>query len=119
MTADSVFPALIGGGWRSMTFAPFRPGVEICWLQQGAPAVALLRYAPGAAVPLHRHDGLESVLVLDGAQSDQNGRYGAGSLILNRPGTTHAVWSDEGCVVLIQWERPVHFLEPEPDDPSA
>jgi anti-sigma factor ChrR (cupin superfamily) len=93
-----------------MRFAPFRDGVEICRLRADDPAVALLRYAPGAAVPRHMHTGLETILVLEGAQSDERGHYPAGTLVLNPTGTEHSVWSEGGCVVLIQWERPVRFL---------
>lgn len=98
-------------GWQSMTFEPFREGVEICWIRRADPGVALLRYAPGASVPRHLHTGLETILVLDGSQSDETGTYEAGDLVLNPEGTTHSVWSDYGCVVLIAWERPVQFLE--------
>ncbi|MEO8243474.1 MAG: cupin domain-containing protein [bacterium] len=80
----------------------------------GEPAVALLRYAPGAGVPAHRHNGLETILVLDGVQSDERGDYPAGTLMLNPAGSAHRVWSDMGCVVLIQWNRQVEFLDPEP-----
>jgi anti-sigma factor ChrR (cupin superfamily) len=102
--------ALLTGGWEQIHFAPFRDGVEIARLHDGPPAVALLRYAPGAHVPAHRHAALETILVLAGAQSDEHGTYGAGSLVLNPAGTTHRVWSEEGCVVLIQWTLPVEFL---------
>ena len=104
-------PDLSGGGWRSMAFAPFRDGVEICWIKTGDPGVALLRYAPGARVPMHRHTGLETILVLDGSQSDERGTYETGALVLNAEGTAHSVWSDTGCVILIEWERPVRFLD--------
>jgi anti-sigma factor ChrR (cupin superfamily) len=103
-------PGLLGGGWRDAAFAPFREGVEISRLHEGPPAVALLRYTPGAGVPAHYHRGLETILVLEGAQSDDRGTYPEGSLILNPEGTSHRVWSDEGCVVLIQWTLPVEFL---------
>ena len=93
-----------------MPFKPFREGIEICLLWQGSPDVALLRYAPGASVPRHRHLGLETILVLTGTQSDDSGTYGAGSIIFNPAGSEHRVWSDAGCVVLIQWERPVEFV---------
>lgn len=96
--------------WRSLLFEPFREGVEIHHIQQGAPAIALLRYAAGASVPRHLHTGLETILVLEGEQSDERGDYGAGSFVVNPEGTAHSVWSDPGCVVLIQWERPVRFL---------
>jgi anti-sigma factor ChrR (cupin superfamily) len=103
--------ALLSGGWRDQPFGPFREGVEICRLWAGPPEVALLRYAPGAAVPRHRHGGLETIVVLDGAQSDERGTYGAGHVVLNPAGSEHAVRSERGCVVLIQWERPVEIIE--------
>ncbi len=105
---------LTDGGWQALDFSPFRDGVEICALREGEPAVAVLRYAPGAAVPRHLHTGLETIVVLDGVQSDEHGNYPAGSLILNPEGVVHSVWSEPGCVVLVQWERPVRFLEEGP-----
>ncbi|MCE5973109.1 cupin domain-containing protein [Sinirhodobacter sp. WL0062] len=104
------FSTLLDGGWRDFTFRHFRDGVEIATLMDGEPGVALLRYAPGAGVPRHRHTGLETILVLEGVQSDERGDYPAGSLILNPEGTVHSVWSQPGCIVLIQWNRPVEFL---------
>lgn len=101
---------LAAGGWRDATYQPFRDGVDISPILTGEPAVALLRYAPGAGVPRHRHTGLETIMVLDGVQSDDHGDYPAGALILNPEGTEHRVWSDTGCVVLIQWNRAVEFV---------
>jgi anti-sigma factor ChrR (cupin superfamily) len=46
-------------------------------------------------------------------QSDENGDYGVGALVLNPVGTEHSVWSQNGCAVLIQWARPVIILEEE------
>ncbi len=100
-------------------FEPFRDGVDIHYVKRGAPAVALLRYAPGARVPRHRHTGLESILVLEGEQSDERGTYPAGSFVLNPEGSSHSVWSETGCVVLIQWERPVEFLNKDSDQEPA
>lgn len=102
---------LTKGGWRTLDFEPFREGVEICRLLKGEPEVALLRYQAGASVPRHLHQGLETILVLDGTQSDENGTYSAGSLCINPAGSMHSVHSDDGCVVLIQWEKPVKILE--------
>jgi anti-sigma factor ChrR (cupin superfamily) len=98
------------GGWKHLDFEYFREGVEICRLITGEPELALLKYAPGAAVPKHLHQGLETILVLEGSQSDEFGTYGAGSLVANPQGTIHSVSSEEGCVVLIQWTRPVKIL---------
>jgi len=86
--------------------------VEIHVLQESADSgrVALLRYAPGAEVPAHRHEGYEFIYVLEGEQSDERGSYSAGSFVINEPGVSHRVVSVGGCVVLIHWQRPVVFL---------
>ena len=72
---------LIDGGWKSFDFEVFRKGIEICRLSPEEPVVALLRYEPGASVPKHQHKGLETILVLEGEQSDERGNYPAGSLV--------------------------------------
>ncbi|MDO8882373.1 MAG: cupin domain-containing protein [Pseudotabrizicola sp.] len=110
MTKPKSISQLLPDGWQDMEFMPFREGVEICHLWQGIPDVALLRYAPGASVPRHRHLGLETILVLTGTQSDDTGTFGEGDLVFNPAGSEHRVWSVPGCVVLIQWERPVEFI---------
>lgn len=107
------FPDFLSGGWRDLPFEPFRDGVEISVIAEGAPTVALLRYAPGASVPRHQHPGLETVLVLEGSQRDERGVYRAGALVLNTVASEHDVRSDDGCVVLIQWAEPVQFVSAE------
>ncbi len=101
---------LLNGGWQTLKFDPFREGIEICLLRSKFPQVALLRYAAGASVPRHRHTGLETIIVLEGEQSDESGSYPQGSVVLNPQGSEHSVWSSSGCVVLIQWESAVEFV---------
>ena len=104
---------LAAGGWKNLDLGPFRDGVTLHWIKPfegDQPGVALLKYEAGAVVPRHRHEGLETILVLQGTQSDETGDYGAGTYIVNAAGTEHSVWSDTGCVVLIQWDRPVTIL---------
>lgn len=98
----------------TLPWQPFRPGVEIYWLygDSTGPAAALLRYAPGAQVPHHDHTGYEHIIVLSGSQRDQHQTYSIGSLVVNAPGTDHRVTSDEGCLVLIIWEKPVLIRDP-------
>ncbi len=89
-----------------------RPGVAIHALHRdpsGDIRAALLRYESGAQVAAHWHDGLEYIFVLEGSQSDERGDYPAGTLVMNPPGSRHAVVSPGGCTVLIIWERPVRF----------
>ncbi|MEM6256114.1 MAG: cupin domain-containing protein [Cyanobacteria bacterium P01_D01_bin.156] len=93
-----------------LSWERFRPGIEIHRLYgdgQRGPAAALLKYEPGATVPDHDHSGYEHILVLSGAQQDHQGKHSAGTLVINPPNTSHAVASDEGCIVLIIWEKPV------------
>ncbi len=100
------------GGWE-----PLRQGVDIRRIYQNGldgPAAALLRYQPGASIPLHQHMGYEHILVLDGTQSDEYGNYSSGSLVIHPPGSSHQVFSSTGCVVLIIWERPPRFCEVAP-----
>jgi len=111
------FAGFLSLGWQEAVYEPFREGVEIARLHDGPPAVALLRYAPGAGVPAHFHRGLETILVLEGTQSDERGTYATGALVLNPEGTSHRVWSEDGCVVLIQWTLPVEFLSTDPEAP--
>ena len=90
----------------------FRPGITASWIYQdgeSGAAAAFLKYEKGAGAPAHQHIGFEHILVLDGSQSDENGHYGAGTVLISPPGTRHSVHSAEGCVVLAIWEKPVAF----------
>lgn len=101
-----------GQALADLPWQPFRPGVEIARLYgdgAGGPSAALLRYAPGATVPRHDHDDFEHIVVLSGSQRDERGVYGVGTLLVHGAGTSHAVASDDGCVVLAIWNAPVRF----------
>ncbi len=96
-----------------LRWEPFRDGVEIHRLYdrgENGPSAALLRYQPGARIPMHAHPGYEHIFVLSGSQIDQGGSHLAGTLVINPPGSRHDVHSPEGCTVLAIWERPVVFL---------
>lgn len=101
---------LIGGGWKDLEYEPFKPGITAHWLLTGEPGIAILWYEPGASAPLHLHVDVETILVLDGTQSDEHGTYSRGDFIINPKGSRHSVTSDEGCVVLLTYTRPVRFL---------
>jgi predicted ChrR family anti-sigma factor len=107
-------PDLLQGDYERFDWQPFRPGVQLARLYrdgEDGPEAALLRYAPGASVPAHVHRGFEHILVLEGCQEDERGRYARGSLLIHGPDTGHRVASAEGCIVLAIWGRPVKILE--------
>lgn len=99
---------------KTVEWQGFRSGVDIHRLYETENSrAALLRYEAGASVPEHEHTGWEHILVLRGSQSDEKQDYSQGSLIIHPPGSTHKVKSEEGCLVLAIWEKPVAFLEGE------
>ncbi|MBT5649529.1 MAG: cupin domain-containing protein [Rhodospirillaceae bacterium] len=106
---------VVAGDFSNRKWQEFKPGVQASWVYENGesgPACAFLKYAPGTAIPWHWHPAHEHILVLEGSQSDENGTYRAGSVLISRPGSGHTVRSDEGCVVLAVWEKPVQFTLP-------
>ncbi len=65
----------------------------------GSEQVVLFRFAPGARVDPHVHDGSEEVFVLEGTLQDDHGAYPTGSWLRNPHGSSHAAWSDDGCLL--------------------
>ena len=96
-----------------LPWEPFHPGVDRHILYDCSPegpVAALLRYQPNTKIAAHEHVGHEHILVLSGAQEDERGRYEAGTLVINPPGTRHNVRSPDGCIVLAIWQQPVKFI---------
>jgi anti-sigma factor ChrR (cupin superfamily) len=67
-------------------------------------------YGKDGEIPLHEHDGYEHILMLTGSQRDEKGVYEAGTLIINPPGSRHKVTSEDGCIALAIYEKPVRFF---------
>lgn len=91
----------------------FRPGVSLYPLHgepPGPQSSALLRYQPGARVPAHTHLGVEHILVIQGSQEDEFGHYPTGTLLVSPKGSSHAVASAEGCVVLAVWGEGIEVI---------
>ena len=116
MTGPIVISGLLDAAtdFDALDWQPLHPGVDVVDLyppvSDGARA-ALLRYQPGATVPWHVHGGFEHILVLRGSQQDASGVYRAGTLVVNLPGSTHQVSSEEGCIVLAVWQKQVQLLD--------
>ncbi len=63
---------------------------------------SLVRYLPGTSFRKHSHPLGEEIFVLEGIFSDEEGNYPAGTYIRNAPGTSHAPFSKEGCLLLVK-----------------
>lgn len=91
------------GKWRKHT----APGIEfqILSLDPATDALtSLVRLAPGAKLPRHRHAREEQCWVLEGdvRQTDDSIRMQAGDFFRAMPGTTHdPITTDHGCLLLI------------------
>jgi putative transcriptional regulator len=77
----------VGASLDHLRWNSVAPGVEEYVLRTSAPGyrTSLLRIAPGKAMPMHRHGGLEMTVVLDGAYADCNGHFArrrCGSVVL-------------------------------------
>ena len=64
--------------------------------------VALVRWAPGTKFTPHQHWGGEEIFVLEGTFQDEQGDYPAGSWLRSPHLSTHAPWSDEGCLIYVK-----------------
>jgi anti-sigma factor ChrR (cupin superfamily) len=70
-----------------------------------ARATSIVRYAPGSRFERHLHGGGEEILVLEGTFSDEGGDHPAGTYLRNPPGSAHAPYSREGCVLFVKlWQ---------------
>lgn len=65
-------------------------------------ATSIVRYQPGSAFKRHEHPLGEEIFVLEGTFSDETGHYPAGTYLRNPPGSGHAPFSKEGCVLLVK-----------------
>ena len=103
--ADRTLPATVDGSNLPWVPSP-EPGVDRRMLERSGDEVAIassiVRYAAGSRFPHHRHALGEEFLVLSGTFSDADGDYPEGSYVRNPPGSGHAPFSDNGCVIFVK-----------------
>ena len=82
------------------------PGVERVMLDrvgdEVAVATSIVRYRSGSRFARHVHERGEEFFVLDGVFQDEHGDYPAGTYVRNPPGTSHAPFSDPGCLLFVK-----------------
>ena len=72
---------------------------------------ALMRWAPGARLPLHEHTAIEQTYVLEGSFADHDGVCRAGEFVWRSKGSRHEAWTDEGCLVIAFFLRANTFFD--------
>jgi anti-sigma factor ChrR (cupin superfamily) len=88
------------------------PGVEIMALHGFQDeSVALVRLAPGTALPVRDLPGGEEFFVLAGTCRDEDGSYGVGTWRRTPIGAAPTLFSDEGCRIYV---KRGHLLNPPP-----
>jgi putative transcriptional regulator len=66
---------------------------------------------PGSQVPVHRHQGSEVTLVLDGSFSDELGHYRASDFMVRTKDNLHKPTSEEGCLCFAVLDSPLTFTK--------
>jgi len=86
-------------------WTPVAPGIEVKLLatDEATDCVSMLvRLAPGAAYPAHRHAGVEELHLLDGELWIDDRKLVPGDYNRAEPGTSDArVWSETGCTCVL------------------
>ena len=90
------------------------PGIKTFTLptkDTGSGTLRLIKIAPGMTIPEHTHGGMELTLVLQGAFSDEIGRFACGDIADLDEETHHQPISDtdEDCICLIATDAPLQF----------
>lgn len=102
----------VGGDLSAVRWTRVAGGVKQAILPTARDASARLLYIPaGVAVPDHGHKGTELTLVLQGAFSDQNDRFGPGDLEIADETMEHTPVAMEGeaCICLAVTDAPLRF----------
>lgn len=83
-----------------------------------APTI-LLKFEAGATYPAHNHPGGEEIFVLEGDVKLGKDHLHAGDYLYTPPGGKHAVWSENGCIMLVSVPEAVEILKPPGTNASA
>jgi anti-sigma factor ChrR (cupin superfamily) len=69
----------------------------------------LLKWEPGASLPMHKHPEIEQTYVLEGSFYDHDGICRAGEYVWRQVGSLHETRSNEGAIILAIYRKPNIF----------
>lgn len=111
---DSIMPSVlhrfIGSGISDIAWKTKMPGYREYLIGEFDGCEAnLLWIKPGRKMPSHTHEGSEITLVLDGAFSDVNGRYGRGDIAIADDSIDHRpiAENDRPCICFAVTDAPL------------
>jgi quercetin dioxygenase-like cupin family protein len=87
-------------------------GISIKVLYEDKPKgemTCLLKWEPGATLPMHKHAEIEQTYVIEGSFYDHDGICRAGEFVWRRVGSYHETHSDEGAIILAAYRKPNVF----------
>lgn len=70
--------------------------------QEAGHITSIVRYDPNSKFRPHPHPMGEEIFVLEGTFSDETGNFPAGTYLRNPPNSTHAPFSNNGCVIFVK-----------------
>lgn len=75
----------------------------------------LMQVDAGAYSPMHRHEDVEQIYVLEGTFYDQHKTYGPGSFVVRAPYADHEAGSKTGALMIVTYAPgpwSIHFARP-------
>lgn len=118
MTAETPFLknqeslAPLGSRYVDVDSLPWKPtpypGVEMKILLRNEASglmTALVKWAPGAELPMHEHIEIEQSFLLDGSLEDEEGLFTAGNFVWRPAGSQHVARAPNGALVLAMFLR--------------
>lgn len=88
----------------SADWTTVEPGVQMKTIYKDeatGESTLLMKLEPGSRSPIHSHEQLEEILVLEGSFSDQDNTYTAGQYCIRAVGAEHETYSETGGIVLL------------------
>jgi putative transcriptional regulator len=106
----------VGGDVEAVTWKRLGMGVETARIEIPGSDLQtfLLKVPEGKAVPQHTHAGNEYVLILDGAYTDESGRFAKGDVAISDGDVDHRPVAEAGrdCLCLVVMDAPIRLSGP-------